>query len=156
MNYLNMPLPDRKPIRVLAAVSPGSFPLVSQALGDNFDIVFCTSLATAETLLDESIDIIIGGVHFDECRMFKLLRLCKSSDRVKEIAFVCIKFLEGELEEHAYEAVDIASKALGGDGFIDLYQSKKKLGENQAHNKLRNLLKTLVEVRKLQDRDSSE
>lgn len=72
--------PNRKPIRVLAAVTPNAFP----SLSEQFEVVFCTSFAMAEASLNDSIDIVIGGIHFDECRMFWLLRLCKSAGRSRE------------------------------------------------------------------------
>lgn len=72
--------PNRKPRRVLAAITPDAFP----SLSGQFEVIFRTSFAMAEAPLNDSIDIIIGGIHFDECQMFRLLRLCKSPGRPRE------------------------------------------------------------------------
>lgn len=150
-----MPLLNRKPLRVLTAVSCGALPLLSKALGTDFDLVFCDSMAKAKTALNDAIDVIIAGVNFDDGQMFNLLRHCKSSNPAKRIAFVCIKCLEGELEGASHEAFDIASRSLGGDGFIDLYRWTNQFGADQSFEELRNLIDTLVQFRRVQDLHSS-
>jgi hypothetical protein len=142
---------NRKPLRVLAAVPRAALPLLSKALGEDFVLVLCASIAMAETGLNDAIDVVIAGVNFDGGQMFSLLRLCKSSDHAKRTPFVCIKCLDGELEGTAKEAVDIATRSLGGDGFIDLYRWTKQFGADQSYEELRNLIDTLVQFRRVQD-----
>lgn len=151
LHYSDMSLTNRKPLRVLAAVSHRALPLLSKALGDDFVLVHCVSIATAKTALHDAIDVIITGVNFDDSQMFGLLRLCKSSDHAKKIAFVCIKCLESEMEGTANEAFDIASRSLGGDGFIDLYRWTTQFGADQSFEELRNLIDTLVQFRRVQE-----
>lgn len=146
-----MPLTNRKPLRVLAAVSRGARPLLSKALGNDFVLIYCDSIAMAKTALNDAIDVIITGVNFDDGQMFGLLRLCKSSAHAKKIAFVCIKCLEDEMEGTANEAFDIASRSLGGDGFIDLYRWTTQFGADQSFEELRNLIDTLVQFRRVQE-----
>lgn len=146
-----MTLSNRKPIRVLAAVSPGALPLLSRALGKDFNLIFCPSIATARVSLNDAIDVIVAGVNFDEGQMFSLLRQCKSCNNAKRIAFVCIKCSDGE-EGKSHEAFDTDTRSLGGDGFIDLYRWTKQFGVDQAYEELRNLIDTHVQFRRAQDR----
>lgn len=106
----------------------------------------------ANASLNDAIDVIVVGINFDDGQMFGLLRRCKSSSRAKQIAFVCIKCLEDEMEGKAHEAFDIATRSLGGDGFIDLFRWTKQFGADQAYEELRNLVDALVQFRRAQDR----
>lgn len=146
MNHLN-----HTPLRVLAAVSRDAFPLLSEALGADFVLVYCASIATAKAEFDKSVDAVIAGIDFDDSRMFDLLRSCKSSDQANRTPFVCVKCLEGELDGAAQEAVDVACRALGGDGFIDLHRWTKRFGADQSYEELRNLISTLAQFRTAQD-----
>lgn len=157
--YSDMSLTNRKPLRVLAAISREALPLLSKALGNDFALIHCDSIATAKTALNDAmnnamndaIDVIITDVNFDDGQMFGLLRLCKSSVHAKKIAFICIKCLEDEMEGTSNEAFDIASRSLGGDGFIDLYRWTTQFGADQSFEELRNLVDTMVQFRRVQE-----
>lgn len=147
-----MPLSNKIPFRALAAVSRAAFPLLSEALGEDFVLVACPSVSVATEHLNDAIDVVIAGIDFDNGRMFDLLRLFKASDHAKRIPFVCLTCLEGELAGAAQEAVDIATRTLGGDGFVDLYRWTKRFGLDQSYEELRNIIDTLVQFRRAQDR----
>jgi len=146
-----MHLSNRKPLRVLTAVSHDALPLLTTALGLDFFFVFCDSMASAKAALNEPIDVVLASINFDDGRIFDLLRLCKSIDHAKRIPFVCVKILENEVDGAAQEAVDIASRSLGGDGFIDLYRWTRRFGVDQSYEEFRNLIDTLAQFRRAQD-----
>ncbi|CAN5483885.1 hypothetical protein BH11PSE11_BH11PSE11_29600 [soil metagenome] len=142
----------RLPIRVLAAVSPEAFPFLSTALGADFVLVFCASISIARATRYDSVDVVIASINFDDGRLFDLLRLCKSSADAGRLPFLCVKCMEGESEGATSEAVDIASKTLGGDGFVDLYRWMKHFGPDQSYEELRNLVETLVQYRQAEEK----
>jgi hypothetical protein len=142
-----MLFPNTNKLHVLAAISSEGLPVLSSALGEDFDIVFCPSMATAKDALDESIDVIVSCVQFDDSRMFDLLRECKYMGYAKHIPFLYIKCLKDELHESLHEAVDIAARSLGGDGFIDLYRWTTRFGLDQSFEELRSHIESLVKSR---------
>jgi hypothetical protein len=108
------------------------------------ELVFTTSLDQAQPLLNARIDLIACESHFDDCRMFDLLRLAKSNPLTRPIPFLCLRVVEGALDQTLYQSVSIASSALGGAGFFDLFHTIRKCGESRAHEKLNDLADQLA------------
>jgi hypothetical protein len=76
--------------------------------------------------------------------MFDLLRYAKADPGTRRIPFLCIRVIEGGLDDTLYQSVDIATKALGAAGFIDLLRWETKFGAEEAHQRLRNLVDELA------------
>jgi hypothetical protein len=130
--------------RILLAVTREHIPTLSKVLEQDFELIFCSSLDQASAMLDESINLITCDTHFDDCRMFDLLRLSKADPVTRKIPFLCLRVVEGELDQTLYQSVDIASTALGAARFVDLFHLKRQCGEEDAHTKLRNLVDNLA------------
>jgi hypothetical protein len=145
--------------RILLAESPDVMPLAFKSLGvrnaevpiigtsvtgANFLLVPCMSLASAKASVYDKIDLIVCGMHFDDSRMFDLLRFVKADPEIRTIPFLCVKAVEGSLDATFYQSVKIATQALGADGFFDLSELRKKLGEEQALEEIGKYISHLV------------
>jgi hypothetical protein len=134
--------------RVLLATSSVTQSFTLRAISDRFDVVPVTTSAQAHKQLKQPFDVIICGSLFDESRMFDLLRYCKSMPHTKNIPFICVRARGGELDETAFQGVAIALKALGAEGFIDLYRWTKDIGAEQAFEMLRKVIVGLATNRR--------
>src|SRR5437868_6976999 len=119
--------------KILVAVGQESIQGVTNALKGHYDLVCCTSLEEARSALDKSIDLVLCGLHFDEGRMLDFLRYAKADPSTRPIPFICIKIAEGMLSQAIIQSIEIASRALGADRFVDLHEWIIKLGDTKAY-----------------------
>jgi PleD family two-component response regulator len=94
------------------------------ALLSGHDLSFVGSMDEAKRALNgRNFDLIIIGVHFDESRMFDLLRHVRWQERHRATPVVCV--LTADFARHAVatEGLEIAVKALGGTAYVDLRTS---------------------------------
>ena len=83
------------------------------------DIVAARTLAQAQrTLASERFDLVIVAVHFDESRMFDLLRYLQASSYSGPV--VCVRTHHFVSPAITIEGLKIAAKALGATLFLDL------------------------------------
>jgi CheY-like chemotaxis protein len=130
---------------VLVAEVPGVIPVVETAWAGHFELTFCTTMQEGESRIRQPFDVIVCGSHFDESRMFDLLRLAKALPQSREIPFLCVRVLDGELDNTAFQGISIAAKALGAAGFVDLNRWRRECGFDVAREKLRDLVYQLAE-----------
>jgi DNA-binding response OmpR family regulator len=84
-----------------------------------YELTFVRTLNAATRALDASdYDLIVIGVHFDDSRMFDLLRLIRSEERTRDAPVVCI------LSQHfetvvSVQGLEIAARTLAANAFID-------------------------------------
>ena len=64
-------------------------------------------------------DLIVVGVHFDESRMFDLLRHIRVDDNNRAKPVICVRGHLLDSSAISLEGLDIAIKALSGNVFID-------------------------------------
>jgi len=108
---------------------------------------FATTCVTTMSELNEAIrqrrpDLVVCGCHFDEGRMYEALRLLRVQP--PRTAFLAVRALSGELDDAVYEGVKIATRALDGDGFVDLFRWRRKYGAESANERLVALVRQLV------------
>ena len=65
-------------------------------------------------------ELIVIGMHFDESRMFELLRYVRSMPQHNDTPVICVQCQDLMLSEAVLKNMDDAVKALGGNAFIDL------------------------------------
>lgn len=130
--------------RILIATTSASAPLLAAILDDQYQLTFSQSIEHASSQMDEDLALIACDTHFDDCRMFDLLRISKSNPASRTIPFLCLRVVEGALDRTLYQSVDIASSALGAAAFIDLFDLKHNLGDDQAHRKLNSVIALLA------------
>jgi CheY-like chemotaxis protein len=107
------------------------------ALLSGHELTFVNTLDEAKkTLTGRNFDLIVIGVHFDESRMFDLLRYVRGQERHRATPVVCV--LSAEFARHAIaaEGLEIAVKALGGTAYVDLKMS----GDSEARRVVDELL----------------
>jgi CheY-like chemotaxis protein len=91
------------------------------AMLNGHELTFVRTLDEARsTLAGRNFDLIVIGVHFDESRMFDLLRHVRWQERHRATPVVCV--LSADFTRHAIaaEGLEIAVKALGGTAYLDL------------------------------------
>ena len=121
---------------ILIADSPEAFALLRESLQGPFALHNVTTLEQARKLVQADTPLVICGCHFDEGRMYDLLRYMKSRPELADVPFLALRVLEGKLDDALYESVKIAIHALGGNGFVDLYRWKLRYGEGEARHRL--------------------
>lgn len=129
--------------RVLVADTPEGFEAFRDTLVTGFDLVRATTLDQARLALQPPPQLVVCGCHFDEGRMYDLLRLVKATPGLGNVPFMAVRCVEGELDDALYESVKIAVRALGGNAFVDLLRWQRRWGPAEAAHRLTHLVQTL-------------
>jgi PleD family two-component response regulator len=102
-----------------------------------YELMFVRTLEEAKAALNgRNYDLIIIGVHFDESRMFDLLRYVRWQERHRATPVICALTVDFTRQAIAAEGVEIAVKALGGTAFLDL----KAISDGEARRLIEDLL----------------
>jgi CheY-like chemotaxis protein len=106
--------------RILVAASPEPRAILERILAGH-DLVCAETVEQAERLLSEqTFDLIICTVVFDESRMFDLLRLAKSSPAWQRIPFLGTRVRRQVLDSRlALEGIAFTCQTLGAAAFLD-------------------------------------
>ncbi|HVJ25876.1 MAG TPA: hypothetical protein VM756_18305 [Burkholderiales bacterium] len=100
---------------ILVADQPDSDRRLAAILAGH-ELVFVRTLAEAlRTLRARRFDLVLVGVHFDESRMFDLMREMTEGTQV-----VCVRSQQFQSHAITLEGLEIAAKALGCTLFLDL------------------------------------
>jgi CheY-like chemotaxis protein len=85
-------------------------------------LTFVSTLSDAQAALEsDRFDLIMIGVHFDESRMFDLLKYVKADARHSQAPIVCFRGVSVEdNDDRAMGGVETACLAMGADAFFDL------------------------------------
>lgn len=124
--------------RILIAGVPETYGRLSTILA-NYTPHFANTFHEATAFLKSMVyDLVLIGVHFDESRMFDLLRYLKASDRHAQVLVVCYRATAGAetRTELTMQAVELACRVLGASGFLDLFQFPNEDAGNLALRKL--------------------
>ena len=106
--------------RILVADTSDGDRRLSEILS-GFDLTFVRALAEAQrALARERFDLILVGVHFDDSRMFDLLRHLQASGGAPGCAVICMRSQHFQSPAISIEGLEIAAKALGCNLFLDL------------------------------------
>jgi hypothetical protein len=131
--------------RILVADHPESFQVCRSALTAPFTIEAASTLEQAKAVLAVAPALVICGCHFDEGRMYDLLRHMKATAGLDRVPFMAVRCVQGELLDDAlYESVKIAVRALGGNAFVDLLRWQRRWGAAEASHRLTQLVQTLA------------
>ena len=110
--------------RIVVAIRPEDAGLMREVMGDEFDLVMCTSLQEAQAALTSDVDMIACGVHFDDGRMFDLLKYIKADKALRVIPFWGVLRDEGMLSSAITRGIRTAMKTLGANGLFNLSQMR--------------------------------
>jgi CheY-like chemotaxis protein len=107
--------------KILLAASSEPRATIERILAGH-DLSCPETLEKAEQMLrNQSFDLIVCTVFFDESRMFDLLRLAKSTPEWQSIPFVAARVRQQVLEASiSREAIAFTCKALGAAAFVDV------------------------------------
>jgi hypothetical protein len=91
--------------------------------------------------------LVVCGCHFDEGRMYDLLRHMKATPELARVPFMAVRCVEGDmaLDDALFESVKIAVRALGGNAFVDLLRWQRRHGEAEAAHRLTQLVQDLAQ-----------
>ena len=127
--------------KVLAAFPSMAIPSLERVLGGYVDFLPVHSLSQAKAALQSNADVIslvACGVHFDESRMFDLLRYVRES--FPRIPFICCRVLEMHFPRISLEAITLGAASLGAVTFFDLPGRTEKVGRQAAEEEFRDVL----------------
>jgi hypothetical protein len=127
--------------RILIADTPDGDRRLSGILSGH-DLTFVRTLGQAQRkLAREGFDLVLIGVHFDDSRMFDLLRHLQASGAHAGCALACMRSQHFVSPAITIEGLEIAAKALGCHLFLDLTWYADDATGNKA---VRSLLEALV------------
>jgi len=88
-------------------------------------------------LAEGACDLLVIGVHFDDSRMFELLRAVRAQQRFAGVRVLCVKSRRPGRISIPSRELEVAVRALGADGFFDL---SDRADDESLRGKLRALL----------------
>ena len=89
------------------------------------ELFFVRSLDEAVRALEhDAFDLLIISVHFDDSRMFDLLRQARADGRNKRIPIVCVREPDVGVTAISRDTLEVACRALEANAFVDLANLK--------------------------------
>ena len=128
-------------IKVLVAIRPEDADLMRRVFGEEFEVISCITLAEAQAALSTDLAMIACGVHFDDGRMFDLLKQVKADPQLAAIPFWGILRDEGLLSRAITRGIRTAMKSMGANGLFNLSQVDTGSDEEAAYRELRGALR---------------
>ena len=130
---------------IVVADNPDGLREFRRALSTTLAMVPVSTMEEAKRALTKAPMLVVCGCHFDEGRMYDLLRHLKATPHLENVPFMAMRCVEGELDDTLYESVKIAVRALGGNAFVDLLRWQGKYGEAEASHRLTRLVEQLAQ-----------
>ena len=113
-------MPAMSHAKVLVADVPEADEKIRECLPGH-DLHFVRTLGAAiRELRGDGYQLIVIGMHFDDSRMFELLRYVRGLSQHKDVPVICVQCQEVMLSEAVLKNMEDAVKALGGTAFVDL------------------------------------
>lgn len=137
--------------RIVVAIRPEDVTLMREVLGDEFDLTVCSSLPEAQSALTPEVDLIACGVHFDDGRMFDLLKYAKADQALRTIPFWGVLRDEGLLSIAITRGIRTAMKTLGANGLFNLSKMRTDDDPEILYRELRAALAQSLAADKEQD-----
>ena len=128
-------------VKVLVAIRPEDMDVMRRVLGDEFQVINCITLGEARAALTADLALIACGVHFDEGRMFDLLKMVKEDPQLCAIPFWGILRDVGLLSSAITRGIRTAMKSMGASGLFNLSQLDAGSGEDAAFHNLRSAIR---------------
>ncbi|WP_151636862.1 hypothetical protein [Noviherbaspirillum aerium] len=120
--------------KLLIAVRETDIQLTESFLEGGYQLVYCHTLDAAKMALEDGVDIVVAGVHFDGGAVFELLRYVRMNVAFGKLPFFV---LLDTSERYNYSPAIIhglktAAKALGATALTDLGALVEKFGREEA------------------------
>lgn len=105
--------------RIFIAATTEDSAAIERILGDKHEFVTVRVMSEAlAKVKSEAFDLVMIGVHFDQSRMFDLLRELHQA-RYDDTPVICFCTRDSSLTRTAHKSIDIASKVLGAWMYLD-------------------------------------
>jgi DNA-binding response OmpR family regulator len=122
--------------KILVADTPEGDQRLTQILS-GYELIFVRTMDEARReLADDGFVLVLIGVHFDDSRMFDLLRHLQASGERPGCAVICMRSQHFQSQAITLEGLEIAAKALGCNLFLDLTWYADDAAGNAAVRKL--------------------
>jgi len=126
--------------RILVADTPESDRRLSEVLKGH-ELAFARTLGEAQRLLTQArFDLIVIGVHFDDSRMFDLVRHVRGGGQ-NELPVACVRCQRFVSPALSIEGLEVAARAAACSLFLDLTKYPDDAGGNA---EVRKALETLL------------
>lgn len=132
--------------KLLMAVRPEDVAFSRQVLGDEFDAVFCHTFQEACAEIERGVHLVSCGVHFDNGKIFDLLRFVRENRSTESLPFFILLGAGSRYSPAIVEGIRAAAKLLKVTGFTDLTRFADKLGADGAIEALRQGIRDAVRV----------
>ncbi len=125
---------------VLAACPRMAVPTLERVLEGRASLIPVHTLEDAIALLrcDRQIELVVGGMHFDESRMLDLLRYVRHA--FPRLPFVSCRILRTKLAPASVDALAMTTVSLGAVAHFDLPKESRTLGTQGGEEAFRSLL----------------
>ncbi len=120
---------------LLLADTPEALRLLVPIFSDQFELTCVSTLDSARAIFGNRLNLIVAGAHFDDCKLFDLL-VARNNSPAAAIPFLCIRVLDGELDDTLYRSVVIATETLKASSFIDYSKWVRLHGRQNASERL--------------------
>ncbi len=136
------------PARILVADPPEAFEVFRRALARPYALEHVATFDEAMRALRPAPALVVCGCHFEEGRMFELLRALKREPGCERVPFLAVRCMRGQtaLDDTLYDSVKITVDALGGQGFADVIWWQQRFGEDEASRRLGLLVDKLLDA----------
>lgn len=136
-------MPTSGKCRLLVAATAMGYRHARRALPEHFELVAAFSRSQAlAALRHHAVDAVLCSIHFDDSRMFELLRDTRAEHAA--IPFVCCQLLASQLSADCIQGLAGAAQAEGALAFIDYNATLRTAGTAAADKLLREELARLL------------
>lgn len=140
---------NRRP-RILIAIRPDDVALCKLVLGDEFDAVICHTYDDACAKLDGTISLVTCGVHFDNGKVFDLLRHVRENPCTESLPIFMLLGAGSRYSPAIVHGIRAAAKLLKVTAFTDLARFSDKLGKEESIAALRQGIRDAISAREQQ------
>lgn len=117
--------------QLLVAATPMGYVHARRALHHRFDLISAFSIPQARVALQaDGIDAVLCSIHFDDSRMFDLLRVVHVVS--PDTPFICCRILHSPLSRQALDSLMTSAQELGCRGFVDVNEFQRAHGLDEA------------------------
>jgi len=118
--------------KILVADTPEGDRRLSQILS-GYELTFVRTMGEARRELEaDGFVLILVGVHFDDSRMFDLLRQVRSEGRNKDIPIICVREPGLGFTAISSHTLEVTCRALDANVFLDLTNINDEPGRDAA------------------------
>jgi hypothetical protein len=131
---------------LIAAATKGSSRM-HDILKPPHELVFVTTLQEG---LDAAAgcDLFVCGLEFDESRMFDFLRRLNENKALRLKPRVCVRFFATNTPDNVIDGLEVAARAVGAHGLIDVPALEEEYGIEGANQKVREEIESALNVRR--------